>query len=179
MSKEIVIIAVYLAILAYFLMSRKTHMLLPAAVAFGIGLIWTAVAGDIYDYSTYTTTILGVNLYALIAWSSGLLIVYYVFSLISKTRLRVAKGWRESALFNVLYIPLLIAVETIAYHGFNVVNVGTSSYPGLPLCDCLHAPVWMQIVYLMMGTIYFLVLRLCLKVKDSGDTPLATPLKNI
>lgn len=176
MSKEIILLSFYIAILAYVLIARKSQMFLPAIVAFAIGLVWTAMVGDIYGYNTHTVTFLGINIYALIAWSVGLLIVYGLY-LIARKVVRVSKGWPELALFNALYIPLLIAVETVAYHGFNVVNVATSSYRGLPLCDCMHAPAWMQASYLLMGTVFFLAVWLCLKVAGSRNNHLGVQVK--
>jgi hypothetical protein len=38
-----------------------------------------------------------------------------------------------------------------------VKNLATSGHPGFPFIDALHASVWMQIAYFMMGTVYFIL----------------------
>jgi hypothetical protein len=42
---------------------------------------------------------------------------------------------------------------------FNIQNVATASYPGLPICDCIHAAPWMQFAYFAMGPIYYLLIH--------------------
>ena len=54
-----------------------------------------------------------------------------------------------------VYSIVLILVEYIAYHFFRIQNVATSEYPGLPFCDCWHAPVWMQWSYIGLGLMFF------------------------
>jgi hypothetical protein len=39
--------------------------------------------------------------------------------------------------------------------GTSTASRATFGYPGLPLCDCIHAPRWVQVTYLSMGPIYF------------------------
>ncbi len=155
MSKEIFIVSLYIAIIAYVAVTRKKHYRLPAAVALGLATTWTLALGDLYYYNTASLTLASVNLYALSAWAAGLLIGYMLYSR-ARRIIKWRKSWQKLILFNLIYIPLLLAVETIAYHTFNVVNVGTSMYAGLPICDCIHAPAWMQLSYLIMGTVYLI-----------------------
>jgi hypothetical protein len=48
---------------------------------------------------------------------------------------------------------------------FNIRNLATAGYPGLPLLNCIHAPYRMKIVYFSMGPVYFLLLTLFKKAK--------------
>lgn len=167
MTKELILLGLYLAILVFLLLARKIQLVLPAIVAFGVAFIWTFVVGDVYGYNTQTVTFFGVNAYALLGWSVGLLVGYILY-LGFQRAIRVQKGWQKFTLFNLIYIPLLLVVETTAYHVFNVVNVATSQYAGLPLCDCLHAPLWMQTSYILMGSVYFLVIQSLLRLRTQG-----------
>lgn len=168
MSKEIVILCFYIATLVYIILTRQHRFLLVAAVGLGLSLTWSVFARSVYGYNTETIILFGVSLYPLVAWSFGLLIGYMFYSLVKKA-VSATKWWQELALFNVLYVPILIALETIAYHVFDVVNVATSGYDGLPLCECMHAPLWMQAFYFMMGSIFLITVRTCLKYLDSRN----------
>lgn len=157
MPKEIILLSIYLGLLGYLLVARRIKLLKVAVLAFVIALLWTAALRDIYSYNVNTIHLFGVNLYALLGWSLGLLVAYILY----RAALRlvpVRRTWQKLTVFNVLYVPLLIAVEAIAYHVFNVVNSGTAMYAGLPLCDCLHAPSWMKLGYLIMGSVYLLII---------------------
>lgn len=159
MSKEFLLLAPYLLLLAYLLISRRAKLLRYAVLAFCLALIWTVAASSLYNYNTTTVSLFGINLYALLGWSLGLLIGYILYSFAQRF-VRCTTWWQKLLLFNALYLPLLIVVETIAYHYFNVVNVATTNYAGLPLCDCIHAPLWMQIAYFAIGSIFFMLTRL-------------------
>lgn len=157
MSKEIILLSVYLGLLGTLFALRRVTLLKAAALAFIVALVWTSALRDIYSYNVDTIHLFGVNLYALLGWSLGLLVAYVIYRGAQRV-VRAQRLWQKLLVFNVLYIPLLIAVETIAYHVFNVVNSGTATYAGLPLCDCLHAPSWMKFGYLAMGSVYLLLI---------------------
>ncbi len=53
----------------------------------------------------------------------------------------------------------LISVETIAYHLFGMQNLTAAAYPGIPICNCMHAQPWMQLSYFLLGPIYFIALK--------------------
>lgn len=166
MSKELLLLTLYIAVIAFLLLTRKTRYFIPAAIALFFGVIWTLTVGDVYSYNVATVTVLGVNTFALIGWSLGLLVGYILYTRAIR-HVKQAKMWQRLLMFNIIYIPLLLLLETIAYHLLNVVNVGTSTYAGLPVCDCIHAPAWMQASYLFMGTAYFLVVQLVLRQSRS------------
>lgn len=162
MTKEILLLSLYLILLAYLVASRRMQLVRYAALAFGLGLVWTTLVSDEYGYNTATVNIMNINLYALLGWSLGLLLGYMLYSFAQRF-VQCTTWWQKLLLFNVIYLPLLIVAEAIAYHNLNIINVATADYPGLPLCDCLHAPLWMQIAYFAMGSIYFMLTRLIRK----------------
>lgn len=153
MSKELLLLSLYVAIITYLVVTRKRQYLLPAIAALCLGSVWSYALGDTYNYNTATLSLFGANLYALVAWSVGLLAGYMLY-VRALHGVKWRENWQKLLLFNLIYIPLLIALETVAYHVFDVVNVGTSMYAGLPVCDCIHAPAWMQLSYILMGTVY-------------------------
>ena len=160
MSKEFIVFCLYVIVIAYVVATRRTKYYLPAAVALAVSFAWNYLARGMYEYTTSTVAVLGINIYSLLGWAAGLWFGYMFFRFVVG-RLGVIKFWKELVLFNAFYIPILLLLETVAYHFFGVVNGATAIYPGLPVCDCIHAPGWMQAVYLLMGTIFMLCLRLC------------------
>lgn len=159
MSKEIILLVPYLTLLGIIVARRDRGLLRAAFVAVVVSFVWTFALRDVYSYTVETTQILGVNMYAFIGWSFGLLVTYVVYRLLQR-RLRLQAGWQKLVLVNVFYIPLLLLLETVAYHAFGVVNSATATYAGLPVCDCLHAPLWMQISYFAMGSVYLSIILL-------------------
>lgn len=158
---------VYVALVGFILLGRRSKLYIPALSAALIALVWTAAAGDIYMYNTENLVPFGVNLFPLFAWSAGLLSGYFLY-LAALKLVKVKKSWQKLVLFNILYVPILITLETVAYHAFGVVNEATSSYAGLAFCDCMHAPGWMQVVYFLMGTFYMLTIWAVRKLYGLG-----------
>ena len=64
---------------------------------------------------------------------------------------------RRIALFSIIYSFFLVFIETVGYHVFNIHNNMNGAYLGLPVCDCIHAPVWMQISYFLYGPVFFVL----------------------
>ena len=60
----------------------------------------------------------------------------------------------------VSYAVAVVIAETVGYHLLGIHNIGTSQYVGLPLCDCLHAPIWMQIGYFSLGPLHWLLVKM-------------------
>ena len=155
MSKELILLIAYLALLGSFIYLRKTHLLKVAAIAFVISSVWVYVARDIYLYNVDTLTIGEVNMYALVAWSLGLLVSYLLY-LVTSRYFKPKLWWQKLIVFNGTYVPILLLLETVAYHVFNVVNVGTATYSGISFCDCLHAPTWMKWWYILAGSVFMI-----------------------
>lgn len=151
---DIVMMVVYFSLYPYlFLTKRKkaiNHLLIASVVSLG----WMLIANSQYKYNQKMFLIFSLNSYPLFTWAVGLFAAYLIYShwepIIKKHSLI-----KKMLLFVAFYWSLLIIAETLAYHGFNIKNLATASYAGLPFCNCIHAPIWMQISYLMLGPIYF------------------------
>ena len=114
------------------------------------------IAKNQYGYNQEMFQICGMNALPFFAWSLGLLGVYFFFSHVEN--IVKLKGFiKKIGLFSLISTVLLIVVESIGYNWLNVHNIGTEIYAPLPLCNCMHAPVWMQISYFAMGPIYFAI----------------------
>lgn len=155
-----VVIAAFFLTIPYLLLTKRRVLFNHLIVAFFIAFIWVFLTKDGYSYNHPTTSIAGINLYTLFSWVLGLFILYLIYSHYEH-KLKEKTFARKLGLFIIFYWPTLIAVETLAYHVFNIKNLATAAYKGLPLCDCIHAPVWMQISYFSLGIIFFL---LCYKL---------------
>ncbi|MFA6992197.1 MAG: hypothetical protein WC269_02860 [Candidatus Gracilibacteria bacterium] len=136
-------------------MMKKLKLL---GLAFLFALAWLLVGGDQYGYNHNFGEILGLNLFPLICWGFGLFAMFLIYEFAEKyikpKRLAV-----KLALFAGIYWPLLVVAETVGYYTFNIQNVATAMYEGLPICDCMHAPWWMQIAYFLIGPFYFVFAR--------------------
>ena len=133
-----------------------------------IAIAWSYFARDQYGYNHDIATLYGINTFPLFAWASGLLINHIFY--LNFERLNIFRRIRKVlvarvALFAVFYMTLLLSIETIAYYLFDIHNKTSLEYAGLPICNCLHAPSWMQTYYLVIGPIFFLITLLW----DNGD----------
>jgi len=156
---DLLMISVYLLLYPYlFLTARKTafyHLIISSLVA----LIWILIANNEYGYNHEMFTFLGLNSFPLFAWASGLFAAYLLYSHFEH-KIKSVSFIKKIILFVAIYWPILIALETLAFHVFNIRNIATGMYVGLPICDCIHAPLWMQISYFAMGPIYFVICEL-------------------
>lgn len=154
-SDYVVITAFILLIPYIFLTQReslKNHLLLALIIAF----VWMGIARENYGYNREFITFLGFNLYALFAWAIGLFVVYLIYS--HYEHFLKSKGYLHKLLLYIaIYWSLLILAETIAFHIFDIKNLYTSIYAPLPICNCIHAPRWMQTSYFLIGPIYFTI----------------------
>ena len=153
---DLIVIAVYILLYPYLLLTKRKNASYHLMVSFVIALIWMLVAKGQYQYNIDMITIWGISLFTLFAWATGLFGTYLIYS--HWEHILKEKGWlRKLLLFIAFYWPLLIIVETLAYHSFNIRNLASASFPGLPLCNCIHAPLWMQISYFLLGPLFFMI----------------------
>jgi len=157
---DLVVIVVFFLIIPYLLLTQRKALLYHLIVAFFIALLWVFIAKDEYSYNSGFITIAGFSLYPLFSWATGLFALYLIYSHYEH-KLKKQTFIKKLGLFTIFYWPMLIVVETIAYHIFDIKNLAAAAYRGLPLCDCIHAPLWMQIGYFSIGIIFFL---LCYKL---------------
>ncbi len=149
---DIVVLVFYLIMFPYLVLTRRTNLLYHFLIATGVAFIWILIAGSHYGYNQETMSVFGTTIYPFFAWSLGLFGAYLLFRPI---RMR---GWNfafQLLVFFFLYAGVLLTLETFAFQVFDIRNIATGMYPGLPVCDCIHAPRWMQFVYLLMGPTYY------------------------
>ncbi len=156
LKPDLVVIVAFFLIIPYLLLTKRKILIYHLIVAFFTSLIWMLIAKDNYGYNRSFLSILGINLYPLFSWATGLFVLYVIYSHYEH-KLKEQTFIKKISLFITFYWPLLIIVETIAYHLFNIKNLATAIYKGLPLCNCMHVPLWMQISYFSIGLIFFAV----------------------
>lgn len=145
--KDILIFSFYVVV--YFYIVRfKTNSIRYLGLSTIISIIWLSIAKDFYFYNTEMVKLFGLEIYPLLAWSLGLFAIKELYENIApKNKIKAI------LLLTIIYIISIITVETVSYHVVGFKN--SFNYAGLPLCDCIHVPVFMQIYYLTIGPIYY------------------------
>ncbi len=156
---DIVLIVSYFVLIIYLLISKRKLLLFHLAIASLLSFLWLLIAYQEYNYNQDFLIILGLNTFPYFAFSLGLFALYLIYSHY-EYKFKNKSYLRELLLIILTYFPLLIIVETIAYHLFNIQNIASEMYAGLPICNCLHARRWMQISYFLMGPLYFSIIYL-------------------
>lgn len=149
---DYVLLTAWIFTFCYLVRARRFMATLHQILAALLSAIWIHFAKDYYGYEYNFLKIFGLNSLPLLAWSLTL------FGLHEYCSHFQFKKWVHNFLFYVLVFWFFgILVETVTYHNLGLHNSLTSAYEGLPICDCVHAPGWMQLVYLMMGPFYYLL----------------------
>ncbi|MFA6027549.1 MAG: hypothetical protein WC752_01350 [Patescibacteria group bacterium] len=153
---DIVLLVAYIILAGYFIWYKKKHNFARLALATIITLIWAYLGREQYGYNHDYLSFFGINFLPLFAWSLGLTGIYTIFLLIKKYFV-IEKKYKDVIIFLVVYWSALLLIETIGYHAFNVHDLQTALYEGLPICDCMHAPNWMRAVYFLLGPLFFII----------------------
>ncbi len=153
---DYVVITAYFLVIPYLFFTRRGTLLYHLLIASMVSILWMIIAKDVYSYNYDFLTILNFNLFPLFSWAVGLSIVQIIYSYYEPL-FNNKKFLHKFLIFLAIYWPMLIAAETIAYHVFDIHNIVTITYPGLFLCNCIHAPVWVQISYFLIGPIFFII----------------------
>jgi len=153
---DYVVIAAYILIIPYLILTQRKLLFYHFIVGSAVALIWVLITKNEYRYDIDFFTVAGINVYPLFAWAVGLFFVYVVYSHYGYILIEQSFA-RKILLFIAFYIPLLIIAETVSYHLFNIRNIAAAALPGLPICDCIHAPRWMQAAYFAIGPIFFTI----------------------
>ncbi len=149
--KDILIFAFYATIYFYILrFKRKSIEYLGLSTL--IAIIWVAIAKDYYIYTPDMVTLFGLDVYPMLAWALGLLALRELYDYVKPTN-----ATKAVIVIAIVYIVALIALETVSYHVIGFKNSSSDIYPGLPICDCIHVPLFMQIYYLSIGPIYYIL----------------------
>lgn len=149
--KDILIFAFY-AIIYFYILRFKRKSIEYLGLSTLIALIWVSIAKDYYIYTPDMVTLFGLDVYPLLTWSLGLLALREIYDYI-----KPKNTTKAIIIITLSYIAALIILETLSYHVIGFRNSSSETYPGLPICDCIHVPLFMQIYYLAIGPIYYIL----------------------
>ncbi|PIN81665.1 hypothetical protein COV13_00515 [Candidatus Woesearchaeota archaeon CG10_big_fil_rev_8_21_14_0_10_32_9] len=152
-------LAIFLSIPIYLIISKRQNLLPVFLIATIQAALWMLVGNKQYGYNQEVMILFGLNVYPFLLWATGLFLVYLCAVHVSNW-LKFKSFTKQFIVYILVFWFSLITIETLSYHVFLIRNAATGMYPGLPICECIHAPVWMQIVYLTMGPINFVIQRL-------------------
>jgi hypothetical protein len=108
----------------------------------------------VYEYTTQNLIIGRINLFPLVAWTFGLVLLREIYEKVK---------WNYKFIkISIMYIIILFLIE---YIGFYVLNIRLkTNFPGLFGLGIIHAPIGMKLFYILAGPIYLLITNY-LKVK--------------
>lgn len=144
MDYQIIIILLGLSSLVYLYNRYKKGVKQEILVAFIISLIWVKFSG-LYGYSNSNFILFGINLFPLISWTSGLVLLRELYE-------KYFKGKNGFVYATIVYVVVLMALEYIGYNYWGI-QLATN-YPGLFGFPLMHMPIWGQLYYLCIGPIY-------------------------
>jgi len=150
---DYVVIVVYFSVVPYLIITHRIILFYHLAISSAVALFWVVLAQDFYNYNYDFSTIAGLNSFSLFSWAIGLFATYTLY----RQHRYFPKEWifmKHLFIFTIFYWTLLILTETAAYHLFNI-QIITAIYSGLPICDCLHAPLWIKATYFIIGPVFF------------------------
>ena len=127
-------------------------------LSFVISLIWSVFSVDIYNY-TFSFKVFGLfDVFPFLAFGIGLYASYYIFyRVLDFFKLKSFHFRLEFLFYCIFYISILLFGEWFFYHYVGVQNLATSAFPPLAICNCLHAPIAMAGIYMMMGPLFFIL----------------------
>ena len=156
---DYLIFIIYLLAIPYLILSQRTSLLYPFAVATLISFVWIFFARNQYAYNYNFIVLWKINLFPFFAWAMGLFSSYLLYLHYEHILIRkIGRGFiKMLAFFSALYLPLLILVEDIGYNFLDIHNLAAANYSGLPFCNCLHGPAWMKLAYFLIGPLFFTI----------------------
>jgi hypothetical protein len=163
---DIVAMSLYVFIPLYCLATKRKHLLWYFLLSSIVAIFWQTVAGRSYGYNHDMIKIFYFDAFPLFAWAVGLFGIYVLYTNISES-LKIKNAYYNFFLFSIFYWLLLLTIENIAYHQFGIMNIATEGFPGLPVCNCLHVPFWMQMWYLSAGPLFFILCQFLNKILKS------------
>jgi hypothetical protein len=135
---------------AYILYKEKIGQEL--VVAF---LISIAIASYyFYEYTTLNIMLGKINLFPVVSWTFGLVVLREIYEKL--------KGRYKFLIAVLVYVVALVLLE---YIGYNFLGIQLkSNFPGIWTIEIMHSPLFLKIVYLIVGPLY-LAITDYLKVK--------------
>lgn len=108
----------------------------------------------IYKYTTLNIIVGRINLFPLISWTTGLVLLREIYE-----KLKIKNKF---LLISIIYIIALFILEYIGYYALQIrLN---SNFPSLLGLGIMHAPIEMKLFYIFAGPVYILITNY-LKVK--------------
>lgn len=146
----------------FLIITKRKDLIFSLIVALMIAVIWGWIAEKYYVYaeSSFKTELL--NFYPILFWTIGLFMAILLFRDI-KLIFGIKTFKVKLIIFSGLFWFGLLSIETISYHILEIRNLATAECKGLPICNCIHAPLWMQISYFIIGPLYFIILNILSK----------------
>ena len=141
------------------LTAHPYRYLLVAILSLVVAVTWTYVTKHMYDYNLPFASMFGVSVFPAVAWTLALVAGYFIVESIVK-HVGAKHPLVQFIVVVGAYAVAVVIAETVGYHLLGIHNIGTSQYVGLPLCDCLHAPIWMQIGYFSLGPLHWLLVKM-------------------
>jgi hypothetical protein len=101
----------------------------------------------VYEYTTQNLIIGRINLFPLVAWTFGLVLLREMYER--------AKWNYKFVEISIMYIIILFLIE---YIGFYVLNIRLkTNFPDLFGLGIIHAPIGMKFFYVLAGPVYLLI----------------------
>lgn len=147
---DIVLLTSWIIIISYAVITKRYFTVIHLILSTIIAVTWVYIARGNYGYNHTYFTIAGMNILPLLAWSLGLIGVSEIFN-----HFRTKRQLVNFILFIPVFWILLVVIETYAFHVIEIRDTMSGSSLGLPFCNCIHAPVWMRIVYFALGPAYY------------------------
>jgi hypothetical protein len=149
-----VVILISVAFIAFYLLKNKGgKSWKEVALAAFISILWVGFSG-IYHYKGADLVFLGINLFAFVAWTAGLVGLKLAYDHLGKYKYGKAV---------TIYVLLLLFLEFFFYNFLGIQL--SSNYPGLLGFELMHAPWYSQLYYFVAGPAYLLILILIEKKK--------------
>jgi len=161
---DAIMIGIYFLVIISLLLAKRMRDIYYLCISSIIALLWLLLTNNQYGYNQEFFSFFGLQSFPLFAWALGLFASYKIAMHI------LGKRNKKNTLYFSFFIYwiLLFMVETTAYHIFNIKNISASQYLGLPICNCIHAPHWMQLSYFLLGPIYYLII---LRTNKKNSSP--------
>lgn len=157
LKSQIPLIACFFFSFLYLRITGRLHLVAHLAAGLLLALVWATLAKDNYHYGSAIIEIRGFCPFPVLAWGMGFFssaLLFSHFEPMIKNRMAV-----RFSIYLVLCAVLLVAIEYAAYHIFHFRNVATQQYRAIPVINCIHAPLWMQIGYFLLGPLYSLLVH--------------------
>lgn len=134
-----------LLILSFIFFRKRValEMLVAFIIAFLLVLVYP------YEYTTSNIFIGKINLFSLVAWTFGLVVLREIYKDV-KWKNKLVKVFS-------IYLAIMFAVEYIGYYLLNIKL--NSNYPSFLGIGILHSPLPLQLFYIFIGLFYLLILN--------------------